>query len=157
MEALRHAAEQAGAGHGQIVAAMAEPGVSNESAAEMLSALLGDGKNMLPLKRLIVERTEGTLFFMEETVQVLIDAGALMRDGGAMRLTRPLNELKIPPTVQGILAARIDRLPDDALDVGYSGPDKSEEWQWLELRRSITEFALAFRESATFQSYGWKA
>jgi predicted ATPase len=63
------------------------------------------------LKRLIIERTEGNPFFMEETVQVLFDEGALVRDGTAVRLTRPLAELKIPPTVQAILASRIDRLP----------------------------------------------
>ena len=50
---------------------------------------------------------------MEEMVQVLFDEGALVRDGTAVKLTRPLSELKIPPTVQGILAARIDRLPAD--------------------------------------------
>jgi len=53
---------------------------------------------------------------MEETVQVLLDEGALVRNG-AMHLTKPLGELKIPPTVQGILAARIDRLPADTKDV----------------------------------------
>jgi adenylate cyclase len=47
---------------------------------------------------------------MEETVQALLDEGAVVRDDGAVKLTRPVNELKIPPTVQGILAARIDRL-----------------------------------------------
>src|SRR5271154_7010090 len=84
--------------------------LGEESADEMLSALLSDGKDLIPLKRLIIERTEGNPFFMEETVQVLLDEGALVRDGSAARLTRPLAELKIPPTVQGILAARIDRL-----------------------------------------------
>ncbi len=63
------------------------------------------------LKRLIIERTEGNPFFMEETVQVLLDEGALVRDGTAVKLTKSLNALKISPTVQGILAARIDRLP----------------------------------------------
>ena len=78
----------------------------------MLTALLGDGDELAALKRLIIERTEGTPFFMEETVQVLLDEGALVRNG-AVKLTRPLAQLKIPPTVQAILAARIDRLPSD--------------------------------------------
>ncbi|MFZ2063306.1 MAG: hypothetical protein WAU82_20020 [Candidatus Binatus sp.] len=47
---------------------------------------------------------------MEETVEVLIDEGALVRDGAAVMLTKPLADLKIPPTVRAILAARIDRL-----------------------------------------------
>ena len=91
--------------------------LGKESADEMLSALLGDGTGLTPLKRLIVERTEGNPFFMEETVQVLLDEGALLRDGSTTRLTRPLGELKIPPTVQAILAARIDRLPADEKDL----------------------------------------
>jgi len=91
--------------------------LGQESANEMLSALLGDGIEAAPLKRLIIERTEGNPFFMEETVQVLLDEGALVREGTAVGLTRPLGELKIPPTVQGILAARIDRLPADAKDL----------------------------------------
>jgi predicted ATPase len=91
--------------------------LGREGGEEMLSALLGDGHDLLPLKRLIIERTEGNPFFMEETVQVLFDEGALMRDGSAIKLTRSLGDLKIPPTVQAILAARIDRLPQDEKDL----------------------------------------
>ena len=91
--------------------------LGKESAEEMLTALLGDGAEVRPLKRLIIERTGGNPFFMEETVQVLLDEGALVRDGAAVRLTKALGELKIPPTVQAILAARIDRLP-----AGREGP-----------------------------------
>src|SRR5271170_6564675 len=87
--------------------------LGNESAEEMLSALLGDDAEVRPLKLLIIERTEGNPFFMEETVLVLLEEGALVRDGAAVRLTKPLSELKIPPTGQAILAARIDRLPSD--------------------------------------------
>ncbi len=45
--------------------------------AEMLQSLLGDSSELGPLKRLIIERTEGNPFFMEETVQVLFDEGRL--------------------------------------------------------------------------------
>jgi predicted ATPase/class 3 adenylate cyclase len=83
--------------------------LGKESADEMLSALLGDAAQLAPLKRLIIARTEGNPFFMEETYQVLLDEGVLIRDG-VTRLTKSLAELKIPPTVQAILASRIDRL-----------------------------------------------
>ena len=53
---------------------------------------------------------------MEETVQVLFDEGALKRNG-AVKLAKPLSELKIPPTVQAILASRIDRLEPDHKDL----------------------------------------
>ena len=90
--------------------------LGKESADEMLSALLGDGAEVRPLKRLIIEKTEGNPFFMEETVEVLLDEGALVRNG-SIKLTKPLAELKIPPTVRAILAARIDRLPPAQKDL----------------------------------------
>src|SRR5208282_1465781 len=90
--------------------------LGKESADEMLTALLGRNPDLTALKKLIIERTEGNPFFMEETVQVLLDDGALVRDG-TVRLTKALGELKIPPTVQAILAARIDRLPAEAKDL----------------------------------------
>ncbi len=74
------------------------------------SRLLGDDAQLDPLKRLIIEKTEGNPFFIEEMVQTLFEDGALVRNG-TVSLVSPLSELKIPPTVQGILAARIDRLP----------------------------------------------
>jgi class 3 adenylate cyclase len=83
--------------------------LGSESAEEMLAALLGEEAELALLKRFIVEKTEGNPFYMEETVQVLLDEGALVRNG-TVKLIRPLSELKIPPTVQAILAARIDRL-----------------------------------------------
>jgi class 3 adenylate cyclase/predicted ATPase len=80
------------------------------SADELLDALVGDDTDLRPLKSLIIEKTQGNPFFLEETVEVLFDEGALVRNG-RVKLTRPLNELRIPPTVQMILASRIDRLP----------------------------------------------
>jgi predicted ATPase len=80
--------------------------------ATMLAALLGASVELNPLKRLIAERTGGNPFFIEEIVQALFDEGALMRNG-AVKVTRSLAQLRLPPTVQGILAARIDRQPGD--------------------------------------------
>jgi len=90
--------------------------LGKESAEEMVAALLGDGKDLAPLKRMIIERTEGTPFFMEEIVQSLFDDGVLTRDG-TVKLTRSMNAVKVPATVQGVLAARIDRLPLEEKDL----------------------------------------
>ena len=90
--------------------------LGRESAGEMLTALVGVDAALEPLRRLIIEKTEGNPFFMEETVQVLFDEGALVRNG-AVRLTKALSELHIPPTVQAILTSRIDRLPPDEKDL----------------------------------------
>jgi predicted ATPase len=83
--------------------------LGGESAAAMLTALLGDGAELETIKRLIAERTGGNPFFMEGMVQALFDQGALMRNG-VVNIVRPLSQLRLPPTVQGVLAARIDRL-----------------------------------------------
>ena len=82
--------------------------LGRESAEVLLAALLGEGVDLNPLKRLVIERTGGNPFFIEEIVQGLFDEGALVRNG-AVKVTRSLPQLRLPSTVQGILAARIDR------------------------------------------------
>jgi class 3 adenylate cyclase/tetratricopeptide (TPR) repeat protein/ribosomal protein L40E len=111
--------------------------LGKENADEMLTALVGDSADVRPLKRLIIERTEGNPFFMEETVQVLLDEGALVRDGATARLTKPLGELKIPPTVQAILAARIDRLLSAEKDLLQALAVMGKEFQ-LSLVRTVS-------------------
>src|SRR5262249_17747280 len=64
------------------------------------------------LKQLILEKTEGTPFFMEEVVQELREQGVLHAGGVTGQSPLP-TELHIPTTVQGVLAARIDRLAPD--------------------------------------------
>jgi class 3 adenylate cyclase/tetratricopeptide (TPR) repeat protein len=83
------------------------------SANEMLSSILGDTPSLAPLKELIITTTGGIPFFMEETVLALFEEGALARQSGTVTLVRPLGSLRIPATVQAILAARIDRLHND--------------------------------------------
>ena len=78
-------------------------------AAEMLAALIGEEPDLKPLKEMIIERTEGNPFFIEEMVQVLFDEGVLVREM-SIKLARPFGSVNVPPTVKGILAARIDRL-----------------------------------------------
>src|SRR6266849_2625512 len=84
--------------------------LGRESAGEMLSTLLGDGGELDPLKRMVVDRTEGNPFFIEEMVQGWFGDGALIRNG-QVKIARPVGQMRLPPTVQGILASRIDRLP----------------------------------------------
>ena len=79
-------------------------------AEELLTFLLGNHDSLGALKALILERTEGTPFFMEEVVQTLAEEGALSGERGHYRLEITPTELHISPTVQGVLAARIDRL-----------------------------------------------
>src|SRR5262249_6764496 len=84
-----------------------------ESADELLRWLLGDDGSLGPVKTLLVERTEGNPFFLEESVRSLVETGALGGERGAYRLVRPGADVRVPATVQAVLAARIDRLPPD--------------------------------------------
>jgi class 3 adenylate cyclase/tetratricopeptide (TPR) repeat protein len=84
--------------------------LGSQSAEEMLHALLGSDASLQSLRRLIIEKTQGNPFFMEEMVRALVEQGVLVGNG-ATRLTKPLTEIRIPPTVHGILASRIDALP----------------------------------------------
>jgi predicted ATPase len=68
----------------------------------MLSNLVGNDVSLVPLKRLIVEETEGNPLFMEEIVLSLLEDGALTRNG-EVKLAKPLASLRIPPTIQGII------------------------------------------------------
>ncbi len=60
----------------------------------------------------IAEVTEGNPLFVEETLRMLVDAGLLKPADGAWTLTADLSEISIPTTIQTLLTARLDHLPD---------------------------------------------
>jgi tetratricopeptide (TPR) repeat protein len=80
------------------------------SADEFLHALLGDDPSLASLNQLLIARTEGNPFFLEESVRTLVETGVLVGTPGAYRLVQPLQGMPVPATVQAVLAARIDRL-----------------------------------------------
>jgi class 3 adenylate cyclase/tetratricopeptide (TPR) repeat protein len=82
--------------------------LASESLAEFLQALLGSDPGLDRVKRFLAERANGNPFFAEEIVRSLIDTSAI-EDG--YRLARPFSTNEVPPTVQAVLAARIDALP----------------------------------------------
>jgi class 3 adenylate cyclase len=84
------------------------------SADALLQALLGDDPSLAPLTRLLIARTEGNPFFLEESVRTLVETRVLVGTSGAYRPVKSLESLQVPATVQAVLAARIDRLlPED--------------------------------------------
>jgi class 3 adenylate cyclase len=83
------------------------------SAEELLQALLGGDPSLAPLKQLLIARTEGNPFFLEESVRTLVETGVLVGEPGTSRLVKSLDSLQVPATVQAVLAARIDRLPPE--------------------------------------------
>ena len=67
--------------------------------------------SLAPLKQLLIERTEGNPFFLEETVRTLVRPRALVGAPGAYRRGHAISKIQVQATVQAVLAARIDRLP----------------------------------------------
>jgi class 3 adenylate cyclase len=84
-----------------------------EGAEELLRALLGGDPQLESIKPLLIERTEGNPFFLEETVRTLVETRVLQGDRGAYHLATTPPTIQVPASVQSVLAARIDRLPSE--------------------------------------------
>ena len=84
-----------------------------ETAEELLQDMLGTRADLQPLKRLLIERTEGNPFFLEESIRMLVETQVLVGERGAYHLSQDVSSIQVPPQVQAILAARIDRLPPE--------------------------------------------
>jgi class 3 adenylate cyclase/tetratricopeptide (TPR) repeat protein len=82
-------------------------------AGELLQALLGTDPSLAALPPLLISRTEGNPFFLEESVRTLVETHVLVGEPGAYRLVQALPTIRVPATVQAVLAARIDRLPPE--------------------------------------------
>jgi predicted ATPase len=83
-------------------------GLTGKSGGQLLDALLGHDASLTSLKQLLV--SHGTPFFLEEIVRTLEETKALEGSTGGYRLTRPIEAIQVPATVQATLASRIDRL-----------------------------------------------
>ncbi len=86
--------------------------LGRDAIGELLVDLLGTDPSLAALTAPIHARTGGNPFFTEEVAQTLIESGHLEGERGAYRLVTPIEELTVPATVQAVLAARIDRLPE---------------------------------------------
>ena len=83
-----------------------------DAISELLAHRLGDDASLESVAPYVIRRSGGNPFFIEEVVQSLVGAGALVGEPGAYRLVGRLSQVTVPPTVQAIIAARLDRLGD---------------------------------------------
>ncbi|MGB8647724.1 MAG: adenylate/guanylate cyclase domain-containing protein [Anaerolineae bacterium] len=88
--------------------------LSDTDSKQLVSNLLEVESLPENVRQLILSKAEGNPFFVEEVIRMLIDRGGLKRQDGAWAVTREIQNIEIPDTLQGVLTARIDRLPDDA-------------------------------------------
>ncbi|TMD09448.1 MAG: hypothetical protein E6J01_01830 [Chloroflexi bacterium] len=83
-----------------------------EETGTLISRLLEIEALPATLRAQIIERSEGTPLFCEEFIQMLIDDGRLVRDGASWRATGRIDQIEVPHSIQAVLAARLDGLPD---------------------------------------------
>jgi class 3 adenylate cyclase/tetratricopeptide (TPR) repeat protein len=98
-------------GHGHFSELHIEP-LPARSAADLADQLLGTDPCLDSVKRLLLSRTDGNPLFLEESVRALEETGAIEGERGAYRACAPVTTIQVPATVQAIIAARIDRLPE---------------------------------------------
>jgi class 3 adenylate cyclase len=84
--------------------------LTSEDSERLVELLLAVEDLPGSLRRRILERAEGNPFFLEEIIRQLIDAGGIVREGDRWRAKPGVEEVAIPDTIQGVLAARIDLL-----------------------------------------------
>jgi class 3 adenylate cyclase/tetratricopeptide (TPR) repeat protein len=80
------------------------------SADELLQRLLGRSQDLAPLRQLLTQRTVGNPFFVEESVRSLVEEGVVLGEKGAYRPALRIDQIRLPSTVQSVVADRIDRL-----------------------------------------------
>jgi ABC-type oligopeptide transport system substrate-binding subunit/class 3 adenylate cyclase len=90
--------------------------LSGDAGLDLLRSLVGERVLPAAMERRILDHAEGNPFFLEELVRSLVDAGSLVREGDGWRFDHE-TEVEIPPTVEKLILARIDRLDAHPRDV----------------------------------------
>src|SRR3984893_14564459 len=93
------------------------PPLPPAQAAILLQDHFGNDPSLALLSRNIIERAQGNPFFLEELINALVERGDFEGDKGAYRLKGGIDSIPLPSTVQAVVAARIDRLEENAKEV----------------------------------------
>jgi class 3 adenylate cyclase/tetratricopeptide (TPR) repeat protein len=88
--------------------------LSPAQSAALLQDHVGADPSLALLSRNIVERAHGNPFFLEELINALVERGDFEGDRGSFRLRGGIDAIPLPSTIQAVIAARIDRLEEDA-------------------------------------------
>jgi len=109
--------------------------LSNRETLAMAAHILGTEVIGSDLEELILEKTEGIPFFVEEFMKSLKDLGIIERKDSAYCLTRDIRDVTIPSTIQDVIMARVDSLPDAAKAVLQTGSAIEREFSYDLMKR----------------------
>jgi len=109
--------------------------LSNRESLEMVTSILGTREIERTLEELILEKTEGVPFFIEEFIKSLKDLKIIERKEDVYRLTKDAQQLTIPSTIQDVIMARVDSLPEGAKEVLQTGSVIEREFSYPLINR----------------------
>jgi class 3 adenylate cyclase/tetratricopeptide (TPR) repeat protein len=109
--------------------------LSNRESLEMVTHILGSKEIEKPLEELILEKTEGVPFFIEEFIKSLGDLKIMERKENTYQLSKDIHQLTIPSTIQDVIMARVDSLPERAKEVLQTGSAIEREFSYPLINR----------------------
>jgi class 3 adenylate cyclase/tetratricopeptide (TPR) repeat protein len=113
--------------------------LSNRESLEMVTSILGTREIERTLEELILEKTEGVPFFIEEFIKSLKDLKIIERKDNSYRLSKDIQHVAIPSTIQDVIMARVDSLPEGAKEVLQTGSVIEREFSYPLINR-VTGF-----------------
>jgi class 3 adenylate cyclase/tetratricopeptide (TPR) repeat protein len=111
--------------------------LSNRESLEMATHILGTKEIEKRLEELVLEKTEGVPFFIEEFIKSLKDLKIIERKDNSYRLSKDIQHLTIPSTIQDVIMARVDSLPERAKEVLQTGSVIEREFSYPLINRII--------------------
>jgi class 3 adenylate cyclase/tetratricopeptide (TPR) repeat protein len=112
--------------------------LSNRESLAMVTHMLGSDNLAPDLQDLVLEKTEGVPFFIEEFVRAMMDMGIIKRTNDSYHLAQDIDRLAIPSTIQDVIMARVDSLTDAPKEVIQTGSAIEREFSY-DLMKRVTE------------------
>jgi predicted ATPase len=91
--------------------------LDTDMATSLVRSLLKAPEPLAELESAILTKASGNPYYIEEMLKSLMDSGHLVFDSGVWKTDKEIDRILLPQTVQGVIASRIDLLPDDAKNV----------------------------------------
>ena len=114
--------------------------LSNRESLTMASHLLGTGDLDGDVEQFILEKTEGVPFFIEEFIRSIKDLEIIEKKDNKYQMARDIRDITIPSTIQDVIMARVDSLPEGAKDLLQTGSAIEREFTY-ELIKRVTGFS----------------
>jgi tetratricopeptide (TPR) repeat protein len=109
--------------------------LSNRESLSMVTHLLATEEVDRDLEQLILEKTEGVPFFIEEFIRSLKDLEVIEKKDRKYQLAKDIQELSIPTTIQDVIMARVDSLPEGAKELLQTGSVIEREFSYQLIKR----------------------